>query len=60
MKYPPRIEKMRQRLLDEIVATLEYLQYLRNQPVLATNVLQREEAKKRMLVRRLSRLESGR
>ena len=57
MKYPPRIEKMRQRLLDEIVATIEYLQFLRNEPLVATNVILREEAKKRILVHRLRQIQ---
>lgn len=59
MKYPARIEKIRQRLLDDIVATIEYVQYLRGEAQPATNIISREEAKKRILVRRLQHLENG-
>jgi hypothetical protein len=60
MKYPARIERMRQRLLDDIVATLEYVQYLRSERQPALNIINREEAKKRILVRRLQNIENGR
>lgn len=58
MKYPAKIEKIRQRLIDDIVSTIEYVQYLRSEPQPALNIIDREEARKRILVRRLQHIEN--
>jgi hypothetical protein len=59
LKYPAKIEKIRQRLLDDIVTTLEYLQVLHAKEQPALPVINREEAKKRVLIRRLQHIENG-
>ena len=47
-------EVVRQKIIDEIVATLEFLQYLKSEAIAPVkHIIKREESKKRILVRKL-------
>ena len=53
-----RREKARQAILNEIVATLEFLSYLKNEAKGSVErIIKREEMKKRMLVFQLELIE---
>ena len=55
-----KTKKTRQLILNEIVATLEYLDYLRYEALVPVrNLVEREERKKGRLISRLQHIEQG-
>lgn len=56
---PLNAKKARQAILNEIVATLEFIDYLKYEALVPVqNILKRQEAKKQELIARLERVEN--